>query len=76
MRYFWLLALLLTVACSNNSTIKATPASGSEPTREELKNAMYYHGILFAQEDKNGEWYFLRGGKRCRLFAHVQSLEK
>jgi len=75
MRYFCLLALLLTVACSN-STIKATPANGSEPTREELRNAMYYHGILFAQEDNNGEWYFLRDGKRCRLFAHLQIPKK
>jgi len=75
MRYFFLLALLITAACSN-STITAGTTNGREPSRQELRNAMNYHGILFAQEDKTGEWYFLRDGKRCRLFAHVQSQEK
>jgi hypothetical protein len=42
-----------------------------EPTREELKGAMRYHGILYAEMDKNGEWYFVRDGKRCRLFTYA-----
>jgi secreted PhoX family phosphatase len=42
-----------------------------EPSREELKEAMRYHGILYAEMDKNGEWYFVRDGKRCRLFAYA-----
>jgi hypothetical protein len=30
-----------------------------EPTREELRKAMRYHGILFAEMDELGEWYFV-----------------
>jgi len=44
----------------------------SEPTRGELKKAMKYHGILYAERDKNGEWYFIRDGQRCRLFAYKE----
>jgi hypothetical protein len=34
---------------------------------------MRYHGILFAEQDDKGEWYFIRNGKRCRLFAHLEN---
>jgi hypothetical protein len=43
-----------------------------EPTREELRKAMRYHGILYAEQDDNGEWYFIRDGKRCRLFVYKE----
>jgi len=42
-----------------------------EPTCIELRKAMRFHGILFAKEDENHEWYFIREGKRCRLFAYL-----
>lgn len=73
-RYFYLLVLLITVSCSE-STFTVTPADLREPTRDELRHAMKYHGILFAQQDEEGDWYFLRDGKRCCLFAYVQNPE-
>jgi len=44
----------------------------SEPTRDELREAMRYHGILFAEQDETGEWIFIRDGKRCRLFTYKE----
>ena len=71
MRYLLAILLLTTIACSNSS-IKAIPSEVKEPTREEIKLAMRYHGVLFAQQDDKGEWYFSRNGKRCRLFAYLE----
>jgi len=72
MRYAFLLIFLTIVACSN-SNIKVTSYKQTEPTRQELRKAMRHHGVLFAQQDDNGEWYFLRDGKRCRLFASLET---
>lgn len=43
-------------------------------SREVLRKAMHYHGILFAEQNKTGEWYFMRDGKCCRLFAYLDAL--
>jgi hypothetical protein len=75
MRYWFILILLIVAACSNGD-IKVTTPDSKEPTREELRKAMRYHGILFAKKDDSGEWYFLRDGKHCRLFAHLKNQEK
>lgn len=53
--------------------IKVVDSGYTEPTREELRNSMKHHGILFSREDENHEWYFMRDGKRCRLFAYLTS---
>ena len=39
-------------------------------TDQKVLSAMYYHGILYSYEDETGE-YFIRGGKRCRLFTNA-----
>lgn len=39
-----------------------------QASRQQLRKAMHYHGILFAQQDDKGEWYFVRDGERCKLF--------
>jgi hypothetical protein len=44
-----------------------------EPTRNELKRAMRYHGIFAAKEEENRKWYFMRDGKRCQLFAYLKN---
>lgn len=75
MRYFCLFMLLLIAACSNNDTI-VRPPNYREPTREELRKAMRYHGVFFAEQDDDREWYFVRNGKRCRLFAHLENREQ
>lgn len=66
--------LMITFACSNND-IKVTSSLIEEPTREDLRAAMRFHGILVAKQDENHEWYFIRGGKRCPLFAHFKKQE-
>lgn len=38
-----------------------------EPTREELKRVMRYHGITYAEEDADGSWFFMRNGERCNI---------
>ena len=72
MRYLILLIFLITVACSN-AEITVKSSDYKEPTRQELRKAMGYHGILFAEQDDNGKWYFTRDGKRCRLFAFLDN---
>jgi len=46
-----------------------------EPTIEELRAAMRFHGIFVAEQDENREWYFVRAGKNINLFAY-QKREK
>jgi len=70
MRYV-VLFIFLTIAACSNSNITVTSSRPIEPTRQELRKAMRHHGVLFAQQDDNGEWYFMRNGKRCRLFARL-----
>jgi len=72
MRYLFLIILLLTTfACSNNES-KVSVSNPEEPSREKLRNAMRFHGILVAKQDENHEWYFMREGKRCPLFAYLK----
>ena len=75
MRYAFLLIFLMVAACSN-SNMTVTSSNRVEPTKQELRKAMRHHGILFAQQDDSGEWYFMRDGKRCRLFAYLKSGRK
>jgi len=72
MRFLYLFILLTILACSN-SGITAKPPDYWEPTRQELRKAMRYHGITFAEQDDNREWVFIRSGKRCRLFAYLDN---
>ena len=69
-----LIFLMITFACSNNNS-KVTSSLIEVPTREDLRAAMRFHGILIAKQDKNHEWYFIRDGKRCPLFAHLKKQE-
>lgn len=71
MKYCVLVLILFLAACSNNEKT-VQPSSHQEPTREELKDAMKYHGVQYAEEGDNGEWYFYRNGKRCRLFSYLE----
>jgi hypothetical protein len=72
MRYLFLIILLITTfGCSNHES-KVSLSNPEEPTREELRNAMRFHGILVAKQDENYEWYFMRQGKRCPLFAYLK----
>lgn len=74
MRNLFLIILLITTfACSNHES-KVSLSNPEEPTREELRNAMRFHGILVAKQDENHEWYFMREGKRCPLFAYLKKL--
>jgi len=45
--------------------VKAQPVR--ERSREELEFAMRYHGTYWAVKE-GGEWWFERGGERCKLF--------
>ncbi|WAC07479.1 MAG: hypothetical protein OS130_14865 [Thermodesulfobacteriota bacterium] len=72
MRYWFLIIILIiTFACSKQES-KISLSNPEEPTREELRNAMRFHGILIAKQDENHEWYFMREGKRCPLFAYLK----
>ena len=59
------LLVLLWLAAGNP---KALPSdSGIASGRVRL--AHQFHGILHSVEDLNGEEYFIRNDKRCRLFT-------
>ncbi len=74
MRYLFLIIFLITTfACSNHESKVSLSNPEEQPTREELRNAMRFHGILFAKQDENHEWYFMREGKRCPLFAYLKN---
>ena len=45
-----------------------------EMTTKELAEAHTYHGILWSFQERDGEWYFLREGKKCKLFAYKEKL--
>lgn len=71
-KYIGILFITLIVACSGkDATVQHV--GFEEPSREELKKAMNYHGVAFAEQDRDGQWYFYRDGKRCRLFAYLDS---
>ena len=72
MRFLHISILLMLLGCSN-SDITAKPPDHWEPSREELRKAMRYHGITFAEQDDTREWFFLRSGRRCRLFAYLDN---
>jgi hypothetical protein len=73
MRYLFLIFFLMTTwACSDHES-KVVLYHPPEPTREELRKAMRFHGILVAKQDENHEWYFVRGGKRCPLFSYLKN---
>ncbi len=42
-----------------------------ERTVEELREAHAYHGIKFSEQGVDGDWFFVRDGKRCKLFAYL-----
>ncbi len=44
-----------------------------ERTVEELKKAHAYHGIKFSEQGVDGDWFFVRDGKRCKLFAYLNN---
>jgi uncharacterized metal-binding protein len=49
--------------------IKQNQIKFHEPTEKELKIAHKYHGINYAEQNEiDGEWYFKRDGKVCKLF--------
>jgi len=67
----FLLLMVFFCACSNNE-VSVQSSSYVEPTREELKSAMKYHGVCYAEQDDTGEWYFYRDGNRYRLFSYLE----
>jgi len=61
--------------------VPSTPRAGDkalqipvhwEPTEAELAAAHQYHGILYSEEGEDHEWYFIRNGKKCNLFAYLK----
>jgi len=45
----------------------------AEPTKEELKEAMKYHGIDYSYQRKSDlVWVFDRENKQCELFAYKE----
>jgi hypothetical protein len=76
MRYLFLIILLITTFACSNPESKVSLSNSEEPTREELRNAMRFHGILVAKQDENYKWYFMREGKRCPLFAYLKKTAK
>jgi len=73
MRYLFLTILLITTLACSNIESEVSLSDFEEPTREELRNAMRFHGILIAKQDENREWYFVRDGKRCPLFSYLKT---
>ena len=71
--HYYLLILFLCAisACSEGDAI-VNEGNANVPSREELRQAMQYHGIVSAERDQCGNWYFIREGKRCALFASSQ----
>ena len=65
-----IIAALVVISGCNTSDPVVRPATYREPTEAELAAAHRYHGILYAEEDASHEWYFMREGKRCRLFSY------
>jgi len=42
-------------------------------SNKDIKRAMRYHGIQFAEYDcDKHEWFFIRKGDRCNLFAYLE----
>ncbi|MBN2467484.1 MAG: hypothetical protein JXD19_04975 [Deltaproteobacteria bacterium] len=75
MRYVVVVLLLLMNACTEPDKVVVSSSQGSM-SREELREAMLYHGIIFAEQDRDGEWYFVRDGRRVRLFAYAAGQKK
>ena len=72
MRFLSITMLIAVLGCTNTDLTVEAPEYW-EPTQEELRQAMRYHGITFAEQDDNREWFFIRSGKRCRLFAYLDN---
>ena len=72
LKYASIILIVLIVGCSGKEAT-VQPVGFEEPSREKLKKAMHYHGVTFAEQDHDGQWYFYRDGKRCRLFAYLNS---
>ena len=53
LRYSYLLIALTIFSCSWGD-IKVKPSGYKEPTKKELRKAMRYQGILFAEQDNRG----------------------
>jgi len=84
-KYFmWFIVLVFVIlvcrraVAGHQAVLRQTvvPCGYWEPTCAELRKAMRYHGILFAQEDEKHEWYFMRDGKRCRLFGYLNKVKR
>lgn len=69
--YLCVLFLCAISACSQGEAVVYS-GKADMPSREELRRAMRYHGIMSAERDEDGQWYFLRDGKRCALFGFSQ----
>jgi len=65
--FFSIIILLILVFISPRKAV-VIKNPNPEKSRQELRAAMKYHGVLFAFKE-NGKWYFLRDGKKCRLFS-------
>jgi hypothetical protein len=70
-QYLLLLCICALCACSESNAVVYS-GKPNAPSREELRQAMQHHGILAAKRDQDGQWYFVREGKRCALFAFSQ----
>ena len=66
------MVLITSLGCSpapETKVLSSGIAWVSEPTEQALEKAMKYHGVLFAYQDRRGEWWFTNSeGETCKLF--------
>ena len=63
-------AILVTVAIIWLDGLWSTPVTTGidAPSKQWLVARAKYHGVLVAHQGNDGQWYFDRKGKRCRLW--------
>jgi len=72
-RWCLLFSCVVTIIGRNGCSPREMKVQAShlkEPSEEDLRKAMRHHGILFAEQGEDGDWYFHRNGKQYRLFAY------
>lgn len=63
------ISLVLLTSCTD---AKMQEGHLHEPSCAKLRAAHKYHGILYSYQERNGQWYFNRDGKKCKLFNYLK----
>jgi len=65
--------ILFLIATAHDPMNQKVVSSGYQNrTEEELKARHRYHGIKHSKQDENHEWFFMRDGKKCKLFDYEE----